>query len=68
MKISADDLSSQETYNLWRASQFFVEVTLLRLWGAKEIHNRTRLPIVEVYGQDMLAERRGGEIDIISES
>ena len=66
--ISANDLSSQERYNFWQASQFFVEVALLRLWGEKEIHNRTRVPKLEMYGQDMLAERRGGEIDIISES
>ena len=68
MNVSANDLSSQETHDLWQASQFIVEMLMLTLWGAKEINNRTLLPQVDVYGQDMLADGRAGEVDVIFES
>ena len=65
MNVSANDLLSQETHDLWQASQFIIEMLMLTLWGAKEINNRTLLPQVDVYGQDMLADGRAGEVDII---
>ena len=63
LDMPAEDLYSGKTYELWRASQALFECLMLSLWGANSIPNRTRLPKVEILGQDFFANERAGEID-----